>query len=145
MKFMLIMRTTEAAKKAYEAADFEQIINAMGAYNESLLKAGVLLAGEGLARDDVHRLADEELADLAILKDLGEEIAHLVDLAEALEHGGEAPMLLARLVRVREVVVEIGLARRRGDAEELVARRVDDHGAKASDLGSDVHGHRTRR
>lgn len=51
MKFMLIMRATEEAKKSYEKADIEQIINAMGAYNESLMKAGVLLAGDGLADD----------------------------------------------------------------------------------------------
>src|SRR5688500_4012035 len=51
MKYMLIMRSTEAGKKAYEQADFEQIINAMGAYNESLMKAVVLLGGEGLADD----------------------------------------------------------------------------------------------
>jgi hypothetical protein len=51
MKFMLIMRATDEAKKAYEKADIEQIINAMGAYNESLMKAGVLLAGEGLSDD----------------------------------------------------------------------------------------------
>lgn len=51
MKFMLIMRSTAAAKEAYENTDFAEIINAMGAYNESLLKAGVLLAGEGLADD----------------------------------------------------------------------------------------------
>jgi hypothetical protein len=51
MKFMLIMRSTQAAKEAYENADFNEIINAMGAYNESLIKAGVLLAGEGLSDD----------------------------------------------------------------------------------------------
>jgi len=51
VKFMLIMRATDEAKKAYENADIEQIINAMGAYNESLMKAGVLLAGEGLSDD----------------------------------------------------------------------------------------------
>jgi hypothetical protein len=51
VKFMLIMRATDEAKKAYENADFEQIINAMGAYNESLIQAGVLLAGDGLADD----------------------------------------------------------------------------------------------
>ncbi len=51
MKFMLIMRATEEAKKSHEKADIEQIINAMGAYNESLMKAGVLLAGDGLADD----------------------------------------------------------------------------------------------
>lgn len=51
MRFMLIMRTTAEAKAAYANLDFEQIINAMGAYNESMLKAGVLLSGEGLADD----------------------------------------------------------------------------------------------
>ena len=49
MKYMLIMRVTEAAVEASKNVDFEQIINAMGAYNESLIKAGVLLAGEGLS------------------------------------------------------------------------------------------------
>jgi hypothetical protein len=51
MKYMLIMRSTEAAKKAYENADFEQIINQMGAYNESMMKAGVMIGGDGLADD----------------------------------------------------------------------------------------------
>lgn len=51
MKFMLIMRATDEAKKAYEKADIEEIINAMGAYNEELLKAGVMLSGDGLADD----------------------------------------------------------------------------------------------
>lgn len=61
MKFMLIMRATDEAKKAYEKADFEQIINAMGAYNEELLKAGVLLSGDGLADD----LSDAFVVDFA--------------------------------------------------------------------------------
>ena len=51
MKYMLIMRATEAGKKAYEQADIEELLNAMGQYNEALMKAGVLLAGEGLADD----------------------------------------------------------------------------------------------
>ncbi|MFF2372247.1 YciI family protein [Agromyces sp. NPDC058110] len=49
MKYMLIMRSNDAAVEAYEQLDFEQVIAAMGAYNESLIKAGVLLGGEGLA------------------------------------------------------------------------------------------------
>src|SRR5688572_32338245 len=49
MKYMLIMRSNEAAVEAYKEMDFEQVINAMGAYNESMIKAGVLLAGEGLS------------------------------------------------------------------------------------------------
>ena len=51
MKHMLIMRATEQAVEDYENMDFEAVINAMGAYNESMIKAGVLVAGEGLAQE----------------------------------------------------------------------------------------------
>ena len=48
MRHMLIMRTPTDVELP-DDLDFTDIINAMGAYNESLVKAGVLLAGEGLA------------------------------------------------------------------------------------------------
>lgn len=51
MKYMLIMRSNDAAKAAYEDMDFNEIITRMGEYNEQLMKAGVMLAGEGLADD----------------------------------------------------------------------------------------------
>jgi hypothetical protein len=47
-RYMLIMRSTPAAEKAMENVDFNEIIAAMGRYNEELIKAGVMLAGEGL-------------------------------------------------------------------------------------------------
>ena len=49
MKYMLIMRADDRGIAAYQDLDFDEVIAAMGAYNESLIKAGVLLAGEGLA------------------------------------------------------------------------------------------------
>jgi hypothetical protein len=48
MRYMLIMRSTPAAEKAMENVDFSEVIAAMGRFNESLIKAGVLLAAEGL-------------------------------------------------------------------------------------------------
>jgi hypothetical protein len=48
MKYMLIMRSTAEAQEAFKDVDFNEVIAQMGAYNESLIKAGVLLAGEGL-------------------------------------------------------------------------------------------------
>src|SRR5690554_2968005 len=48
MKYMLIMRASEEAVEAFKEQDFEEVLNAMGAYNESMIKAGVMLAGEGL-------------------------------------------------------------------------------------------------
>ena len=48
-RYMLIMRSTpEAEQFATENLDFNEIIASMGRYNEELVKAGVLLAGEGL-------------------------------------------------------------------------------------------------
>ena len=48
MKYMLIMRDTQEAVDASLEVDFEEIINAMGAYNEALSKAGVLVDATGL-------------------------------------------------------------------------------------------------
>ncbi|UVI36977.1 YciI family protein [Brevibacterium spongiae] len=50
MKFMLIMRTVDqAAVERMAEADFEEMIAAMGAFNESMVNAGVLSDGAGLA------------------------------------------------------------------------------------------------
>ena len=40
MKYMLIMRSTDEAVAAYQDMPFEQVIEAMGKYNESMIKAG---------------------------------------------------------------------------------------------------------
>ena len=48
MKYMLIMRDSDAAIAASRDIPFEEILNRMGAYNEALHDAGVLLSAEGL-------------------------------------------------------------------------------------------------
>ena len=48
MKYMFIMRTTDAALEASKDVDFEEIINAMGRYNEAMVEAGVMAGGDGL-------------------------------------------------------------------------------------------------
>jgi hypothetical protein len=47
---MLIMRTTDESNAAFADADvdFDQIMEAMGRFNEEMISAGVLLAAEGL-------------------------------------------------------------------------------------------------
>jgi hypothetical protein len=49
-RYMLIMRSTPEAEIAMQEAniDFNEIIESMGRFNEELIKAGVMLAGEGL-------------------------------------------------------------------------------------------------
>ena len=50
MKFMLIWRQTEAdAWEKLGAIDFEQMLETVGKFNQELIRAGVLVAAEGLA------------------------------------------------------------------------------------------------
>ena len=47
-KYMLIMRATDEAYANFENADFNELLNTMGKFNDELIRAGVLLAAEGL-------------------------------------------------------------------------------------------------
>lgn len=51
-RYMLIMRVADpnAAEAAMNGVEFDEIIESMGRYNEELIKAGVMLAGEGLCQ-----------------------------------------------------------------------------------------------
>ncbi|BDV31377.1 YciI family protein [Microbacterium terricola] len=66
-KYMLIMRNSGSVEN-YEDMDFEAVINAMGAYNESMIKAGVLLGGDGLT-DAAQGAVVEFTADAPIVSD----------------------------------------------------------------------------
>ena len=59
-RYMLILRSTPAAEVAMaeQNIDFDQIIESMGRYNEELIKAGVMLAGEGLTGPDEGFVVD---------------------------------------------------------------------------------------
>ena len=57
-KYMLIMRATQEAVDRYHDMPFEQVIEAMGRYNESMIKAGVLAGGDGLAEADEGVVVD---------------------------------------------------------------------------------------
>ena len=112
MKFMLIMRATEAAVQASKDADFEEILNAMGQYNESMMKAGVLLAGEGLADAEEGFVVDFE-AEPPIVTDgpYGEThelfngfwIIQVASREEAAEWASRAPLGPGSKLEVRRV------------------------------------------
>lgn len=48
MKYMLIMRATDEAYAAMEDVDMGEMIELMGRFNDEMIRAGVLLAAEGL-------------------------------------------------------------------------------------------------
>lgn len=48
MKYMLIMRATDEAAASFADVDFEDMLEAMGRFNDELISSGVLVAAEGL-------------------------------------------------------------------------------------------------
>ncbi|MEV5652103.1 YciI family protein [Nocardia sp. NPDC052254] len=48
MKYMLIMRATDEAYASMGDIDFDTMLETMGKFNDELIRAGVLLAAEGL-------------------------------------------------------------------------------------------------
>ncbi len=58
MRYMMIMRSTPRAEQAAADVPFEEILAAMGRYNEQLIDAGVLLGAEGLAGPDEGFVVD---------------------------------------------------------------------------------------
>jgi hypothetical protein len=49
MKYMLIMRASDEAMASMMNADFAQMLEEVGRFNDELIRAGVLLAAEGLS------------------------------------------------------------------------------------------------
>jgi hypothetical protein len=47
-KYMLIMRNTDESAAKFADIPFETLLDAMGEFNDELIRAGVLLAAEGL-------------------------------------------------------------------------------------------------
>ncbi|MEO5877589.1 MAG: YciI family protein [Streptosporangiaceae bacterium] len=48
MKYMLVMRATDEAFAEMANIDFEKMLETIGRYNEEMIRAGVLVAAEGL-------------------------------------------------------------------------------------------------
>lgn len=69
MKYMLILRSTEAARQVYEKADINEMIEKMGAYNEALFAGGVMLAGDGLADSMADNFVVDFTAEPPIVTD----------------------------------------------------------------------------
>ncbi len=57
-KFMLIMRNTDESLKTMMATPFDQMLETVGRFNEELIRAGVLVAAEGLEDPDEGVVVD---------------------------------------------------------------------------------------
>lgn len=119
-KYMLIMRGTDEAYAAYKQIPFEQIINDMGAYNESMINAGVLVAGDGLAEDMSQNFVVEFGGEEPVVTDgpYGEThelfngfwIIEVSNRDEAIEWARRAPLIAGNKLEVRRVTDETDFA-----------------------------------
>jgi len=48
MKYMLVMRATDEALAGMASIDFNEMLQTIGKYNDEMIRAGVLVAAEGL-------------------------------------------------------------------------------------------------
>jgi hypothetical protein len=120
MKFMLIMRGTDEAYAAYKKIPFEQVINEMGAYNEAMMTAGVLVAGDGLAEDMSKNFVVEFGGEEPVVTDgpYGEThelfngfwIIEVSTKEEAVEWARRAPLIAGNKLEVRRVTDETDFA-----------------------------------
>lgn len=69
MKYMLIMRSTDAAEESFADVDLADIMDAMGRFNDELVKAGVLLAAEGLDPDPSHGVVVDFTGEAPVVTD----------------------------------------------------------------------------
>jgi len=118
MKHMLIMRATQDAVDAYNEMDFEDVINAMGAYNESLLAAGVMVGGDGLAPEpgyvvdfsgETPIVSDGPYGEVHELFN-GFWILQTATAEEALEWAKRCPLTPGNKLEVRRVTDETDFA-----------------------------------
>ena len=58
MKYMLIMRADDGAFDEFQNIEFDEILEAMGKFNEEMISAGVLLAAEGLDAENPGVVVD---------------------------------------------------------------------------------------
>lgn len=119
-KYMLIMRGTDEAYAEYKKIPFEEIINKMGAYNEAMITAGVLVAGDGLAEDMSQNFVVEFGGEEPVVTDgpYGEThelfngfwIIEVSSRDEAIEWARRAPLIAGNKLEVRRVTDETDFA-----------------------------------
>lgn len=117
-KYMLIMRNS-GSEESYEDMDFEAVINAMGAYNESMIKAGVLVGGDGLTDAAQGTVVEFTAADPIVTDGPYGETHELFNgfwtiqvssQAEAVEWAKRAPLGAGNKIEVRRMTDESDFA-----------------------------------
>jgi hypothetical protein len=117
-KYMLIMRNSGSVE-SFEDMDFDAVITAMGRFNEEMITAGVLLAGDGLS-DAAQGAVVEFTGEAPIVTDGPYGEAHELfngfwtiqasSIQEAVEWAKRAPLTQGNKIEVRRVTDESDFA-----------------------------------
>jgi hypothetical protein len=112
-KYMLIMRPTEASAANFESKSFDEILATVGGFNEELIRAGVLLAAEGLDPEE-SVVVDFTGEDVVVsdgpygeTKELfsGYYILDLASPQEAVEWARRMPLTEGTKIEIRRVTM----------------------------------------
>ncbi|MBO3663773.1 YciI family protein [Microbacterium stercoris] len=142
-KYMLIMRATDEAVAAYNEIPFEEVIARMGAYNESMMKAGVMVGGDGLAPEPGLVVDFTQTAPVVTDGPYGETkelfngfwVLEVPTIEEAAEWAKRAPLTPGNKLEIRRVTDESDfpsdnewVQKEEGWREELAAKNSPDSG-----------------
>ena len=111
-KYMLIMRGTDESYAKLADADFNEMLETMGKFNDELIRAGVLLAAEGL--DDANEgVVVDFTGETPVVTDgpygetkelfAGYYILDVASKQEAIEWAKRAPMTAGTKTEIRRV------------------------------------------
>ncbi|MCU1511993.1 MAG: hypothetical protein JWM01_3077 [Arthrobacter sp.] len=111
-KYMLIMRGTDESYARLENADFNEILGTMGKFNDELIRAGVLLAAEGLD-DPSEGVVVDFTGETPVVTDgpygetkelfAGYYILDVASKQEAIEWAKRAPLTAGTKTEIRRV------------------------------------------
>ncbi len=111
-KYMLIMRGTDESYANLENADFNETLETMGKFNDELIRAGVLLAAEGLD-DPKEGVVVDFTGETPVVTDgpygetkelfAGYYILDVASKQEAIEWAKRAPLTAGTKTEIRRV------------------------------------------
>ena len=111
-KYMLIMRATDESFANFANIDFAEVLEAMGTFNDELIRAGVLLAAEGLDDPDSGVVVDFTGETPVVTdgpygetKELfgGYYILDVASVQEAVEWAKRAPLTAGSKTEIRRI------------------------------------------